>query len=173
VPNINDAGETLSFYELNKEHLAPWDPKVPSNFYSLKYWEHKNQRAQEEFLMKSSLRLNIYIKKTSELIGMCNFTGIERGPFQNCHLGYKLGQSFQGHGYMQEALKVSLKFIFDEWNLHRVEANYIPHNKRSAKVLRALNFEEHGIARKYLRIAGSWQDHILTSLVNENWILKD
>jgi ribosomal-protein-alanine N-acetyltransferase len=166
---VGEAKETSDFYIENKNHLAPWDPQTPTDFYSLKYWEKKNQISQDEFLMKSALRLNIYLLETNELIGMCHYTGIERGPFQNCHLGYKLGEKFQGHGYMHEALETSLRYIFENWNLHRVEANYIPRNKRSAKVLAELGFKEHGIAERYLHIAGSWQDHMLTSLINENW----
>lgn len=169
VPTVDGAKDMSDFYTENKSHLSPWDPEAPKGFYTEKYWEQKNQGAQDEFLMKSALRLNIHLLESGQIIGMCNYTGIERGPFQNCHLGYKLGEKFQGHGYMNEALGASLKYIFENWNLHRVEANYIPSNKKSGKVLENLGFKEHGIAKQYLRIAGLWQDHMLTSLINENW----
>ncbi|MEZ8447765.1 30S ribosomal protein S5 alanine N-acetyltransferase, partial [Vibrio splendidus] len=30
-----------------------------------------------------------------------------------------------------------------------------------------LGFEKEGVARKYLKIAGQWENHILTSKLNE------
>ena len=32
-----------------------------------------------------------------------------------------------------------------------------------------LSFSVEGHARDYLRLAGEWQDHTLTSLINESW----
>jgi ribosomal-protein-alanine N-acetyltransferase len=48
-------------------------------------------------------------------------------------------------------------------------ANYIPCNERSARVLKRLGFEVEGYARDYLFLAGNWQDHVLTSLINPSW----
>ena len=58
---------------------------------------------------------------------------------------------------------------FREQHLHRISANYLPHNTRSAGVLKRLGFTVDGYARDYLRIDGRWQDHILTSLVDPDW----
>jgi ribosomal-protein-alanine N-acetyltransferase len=45
-------------------------------------------------------------------------------------------------------------------------ANYMPENKRSARVLEKLGFEKEGMARDYLKIAGEWRDHVLTAKIN-------
>jgi ribosomal-protein-alanine N-acetyltransferase len=45
-------------------------------------------------------------------------------------------------------------------------ANYMPGNERSARLLERLGFEREGYAKAYLNIAGRWQDHVLTALVN-------
>jgi ribosomal-protein-alanine N-acetyltransferase len=50
--------------------------------------------------------------------------------------------------------------------LHRVMANYVPENERSARVLEKLGFEKEGYARSCLKIAGKWRDHILTAKLN-------
>ena len=73
---------------------------------------------------------------------------------------------------MSESLRVAIRFMFEELNLHRIEANYIADNKRSGKLLERLGFVKEGIAKKYLLINGTWQDHILTSLTNHNWSNK-
>jgi ribosomal-protein-alanine N-acetyltransferase len=68
-----------------------------------------------------------------------------------------------------EALMAAIKYVFEELNLHRVMANYMPGNEKSAKLLQRLGFKVEGHARDYLRLAGDWQDHTLTALVNESW----
>lgn len=70
---------------------------------------------------------------------------------------------------MTEALNNALQYVFDELNLHRVEANYMPHNVKSASVLKRLGFVAEGFARDYLYINGRWEDHVRTSKTNDNW----
>ena len=43
-------------------------------------------------------------------------------------------------------------------------ANHLPRNERSARLLARLGFEREGYARRYLQIAGVWEDHVLTAL---------
>jgi len=74
---------------------------------------------------------------------------------------------------MHEGLKASLDYVFGDLNLHRVMANFMPHNLRSNAVLRRLGFTVEGYARDYLYIDGAWRDHVLTSLTNPNWRLED
>jgi ribosomal-protein-alanine N-acetyltransferase len=60
--------------------------------------------------------------------------------------------------------------MFEQQKLHRIMANYMPSNKRSARLLQKLGFVIEGHAKKYLLINGQWEDHVLTSLTNENWL---
>jgi ribosomal-protein-alanine N-acetyltransferase len=46
------------------------------------------------------------------------------------------------------------------------QACHLPASDRSAALLQRLGFEREGLARSYLRIAGQWQDMVLTSLIN-------
>ena len=56
--------------------------------------------------------------------------------------------------------------VFSTLRFHRIIANYIPGNQRSQKTLNAVGFEREGYAKSYLKIAGKWQDHVLTALIN-------
>jgi ribosomal-protein-alanine N-acetyltransferase len=67
---------------------------------------------------------------------------------------------------MSEALAAVIRFAFDELLLHRLEANYIRENERSARVLKRAGFAIEGYARKYLYINGCFRDHVLTALCN-------
>jgi ribosomal-protein-alanine N-acetyltransferase len=68
---------------------------------------------------------------------------------------------------MREILEAAIEFVFSEVGLHRVMAGYIPSNYRSAALLARLGFEREGYARAYMQIAGRWQDHVLTSKIND------
>ncbi|WP_241461754.1 GNAT family N-acetyltransferase, partial [Aurantiacibacter luteus] len=70
-----------------------------------------------------------------------------------------MDQDYQGQGIMFKALMFCLDYIFNQFNLNRVMANYIPENTRSRKLLQRLGFEREGYARKYLMLNGEWKDH--------------
>ena len=58
-------------------------------------------------------------------------------------------------------------FAFDRLALHRIEAACLPSNKASQGVLKKAGFSYEGLARKYLKINGEWQDHMVFSLIRE------
>ena len=169
LPKNGEGALTLAFYNENKEHFSPWDPKKPADFYTTEFWEKKITDALGEFEENKSLRLNVYLDDNETLVGKLNFTGFERGPFQCCRLGYQISKKFEGKGYMTESLKAAIDYLFNELNFHRIEANYIVNNEKSGRLLKRLGFVEHGIAKEYLLIDGRWQDHVLTSITNNNW----
>jgi ribosomal-protein-alanine N-acetyltransferase len=70
---------------------------------------------------------------------------------------------------MFEALEASIKYVFEELGIHRIMANYMPINARSAKLLYRLGFIIEGYAKNYLLINDQWEDHILTALSIEQW----
>jgi ribosomal-protein-alanine N-acetyltransferase len=104
-----------------------------------------------------------------ETIGFCNFSQIFRGPFQVCYLRYQLSGAHEGKGLMSEAIQRAIKYIFEEQNLYRIMANYMPSNTRSAKLLQNLGFVIEGMAKNYLLINGQRKNHVLTSLTNHQW----
>lgn len=101
------------------------------------------------------------------LVGRCGLTNFVREPFHACHLGYSLGEKYQGKGLMSEALALVIGHVFEVEKLHRIMANYSPDNARSGNLLKRLGFEIEGRARAYLKINGAWTDSMLTSLIND------
>ena len=70
---------------------------------------------------------------------------------------------------MHAALRLLIAFAFDELHLHRIMANHMPRNERSARLLHRLGFVREGLAHRYLLINDVWEDHELTSLTNDAW----
>ncbi|KNF08661.1 acetyltransferase [Gottschalkia purinilytica] len=71
-------------------------------------------------------------------------------------------------GYITEAIKKGIDIMFNNYGLHRIEANIMPKNKPSLRVVGKLGFYNEGLARKYLKINGVWEDHIHMVLLNDN-----
>ena len=150
----------------NKKHLEPWEPKRTAGFFTEPFWQLQLGAAVRDFCQGHSVCLVVLDKPQREVLGVCNYTNIIRGTFQSCHLGYALSEQHQGDGLMGEALHSSIDYIFKSRGLHRIMANYLPHNQRSRKLLERLGFEVEGRAKQFLLINGRWEDHVLTSLIN-------
>jgi [ribosomal protein S5]-alanine N-acetyltransferase len=164
------AARYAAFAVENEEHLARWEPPRPEGYFTEVYWQRRLERSRDELARDVSCRLGIFRRADPEgpLLGHCNFSQIIRGGFQACFLGYSLDRRCVGRGMMTEALAGALPFVFDQLRLHRVQANYVPTNERSGRVLRRLGFAVEGYARDYLFVGGRWRDHVLTALTNPN-----
>lgn len=170
LAEIDDVPAIIDYYTINRVHLAPFEPIRSEDFYSQSYWYKEVKARLDAFNADQSLKLFLFEKEHSKvIIGSINFANFVRGVFQSCTLGYSVAVAFQGKGYMGEALKVAIGYMFTELNMHRVMAAYLPHNQRSGLLLKRLGFVVEGYARDYLMINAQWQDHILTSIVNQNW----
>jgi ribosomal-protein-alanine N-acetyltransferase len=170
LAGLVDVPAIISYYTENQVHLAPFEPLRPSVFYTESYWCSQVKQSLDEFRVDRSLQLFLFKKDNeSAIIGSINFRNFVRGVFQACILGYSLAEASQGKGYMTEALKVAISYVFTQLNMHRIMASYLPHNQRSGRLLKRLGFVVEGYACDYIMINGQWQDHILTSLINPNW----
>jgi len=113
------------------------------------------------------IRLWIFKKEDrNKAIGNICFSNIIYGNFLSCFLGYKLDKNEINKGYTTEAVKKGILIIFNEYKLHRVEANIIPENLRSIRVVEKLGFEKEGYSKRYLNIGGKWRDHIHYAIYN-------
>lgn len=158
----DDSSMLEAFEHKNRLHFSPWQ----TPFSVEQFFPHWLKETRDG----SAVRLLAFDKNfPSALLGLCNFTQIFRGSFQACYLGYRIDQEYEGRGLMFEALKAGIHMLFDEKNLHRIMANYMPHNTRSAKLLDRLGFEKEGYAKGYLLINQRWEDHVLTSLTNPHY----
>jgi ribosomal-protein-alanine N-acetyltransferase len=161
-----DAGRVRRYYEDNDAHLGPWDPPRPAGFLTDRYWRSQLTRNREEFGQERAIRL--WLVRKDELggpvIGTLALSRLVRGPFRCAGLGYGLAAAAVGQGFMSEAVRGAIDHMFGERDFHRIEANYMPENVRSGRLLASLGFVVEGYARRYLNIGGDWRDHVLTSL---------
>ena len=69
---------------------------------------------------------------------------------------------------MTDAVKAMLPFAFVTLGLHRLEAACLPHNTPPRACCEKAGFKREGMARRYLKINGLWQDHDLFALLQDD-----
>jgi [ribosomal protein S5]-alanine N-acetyltransferase len=149
----------------NREHLAPWEPWREAAYYELEHCVQTLADARAAVRLDRAYPMLALDLAGEEILACFTFANVVRGAFQACHLGYSIAAKRQGQGLMHEALEAALPWAFQQLELHRVMANYMPRNERSGRLLERLGFEREGYARQYLQIDGVWEDHILTSRI--------
>lgn len=162
----DEAQLALDYYSANREHLEPWEPKREETFYTIESTRARLRASSAAFSAGTTYNFVVLDNQSGKMIGVCNFSNVVRGIFQACHLGYSIGAEYQGKGLMFEALETAIKYMFEVVGLHRIMANHMTNNVRSARLLQRLGFEIEGFAKSYLKINGVWQNHILNSKVN-------
>lgn len=155
----DDGPALAAAYTRNREHLEPWEPARPEQFFEAAYHA---ERIPVELLAHGSGRgVPLVLERDGEVVGRVNLSDIVLGAFRNAHLGYWVDASLAGRGVMTAAVEAACAHARDDLGLHRVQAATLLHNAASQKVLARTGFERIGTAPSYLRIAGRWQDHAL------------
>ena len=158
----------LDYYLRNKLFLEEWEAIKGKDFYTCQYQREQLEKELMEIENKDSMRLWLFKKDDhSRVIGTVAFNNIVKGAFLSCFLGYKSDKDEINKGYVTEGIRRGIEIIFNEFGLHRIEANIMPKNKPSLRVVEKLGFYNEGIAYKYLKINGKWEDHLHMVLLND------
>jgi [ribosomal protein S5]-alanine N-acetyltransferase len=158
-----DRAEFVRIHELGADFYAPWigrknDDQTWGDIFEIS-------------LAKSSHEMNArLVGETADgrIAGFFNLLEIVRGFFENAYASWQVNPEFAGQGYATEGVTGLLDVAFsrDEGaGLHRVQANVIPSNVRSVRLAERVGFRQEGLAQKYLKIAGAWQDHLMFAKV--------
>ena len=111
------------------------------------------------FLEGSLVPLWITLKDDNKIIGRVSFFNFAYGGMMSCACGYHLDKDHTGKGYMTEALKSAMAFVFDEYKMHRIEAFIVPENEPSLNLVKRVGFHYEGKRMSYMHINGRYRDH--------------
>ena len=111
------------------------------------------------FLEGSLVPLWISLKDDNKIIGRVSFFNFAYGGMMSCACGYHLDKEHTGKGYMTEALKSAMAFVFDEYKMHRIEAFIVPENEPSLNLVKRVGFHYEGKRMSYMHINGRYRDH--------------
>lgn len=166
VPQLGDYVPWAKIRRESREFLEPWEPTWSSDALTRAAFRRRLRRYAREVRDDQGIAFFIFRKEDDRLLGGITLSQIRRGVTQSASVGYWIGEPYARHGHMTDALKVTIRFVFEGLRLHRLEAACIPTNLPSQGVLKKCGFKEEGLAREYLCINGVWQDHKLFAVVS-------
>jgi len=167
-PRMADYVRWAKLRSESREFLTPWEPVWARDELTKGGFRRRIKRYQREARLDSAYAFFVFRKSDDSLVGGCTLSDVRRGAVQCCSLGYWAGERFARQGYIFDAVKALLPFIFHTLGLHRVEAACLPSNEPSRNLLSKVGFQEEGLARDYLQINGEWSDHLLFGLLEED-----
>jgi ribosomal-protein-alanine N-acetyltransferase len=165
MPQAADFEEWASLRERSRSFLVPWEPTWPADDLTRSAFRRRLRRYAEDVRSDQAYAFFVFRKSDNALIGGLTLANIRRGVAQAGSLGYWMGAPFARQGFMTEAVRTLVPFAFGPLRLHRLEAACIPTNIGSMRLLEKNGFVREGLARQYLCINGSWQDHVLYALI--------
>jgi len=169
VPELRDWQAWAELRTASRDFLAPWEPAWASDAHSRATYRRRLRRQQRD--ANDGVCFSYFINRLADnaLMGGITLSNVQRGAAQTCNVGYWIGELYARSGYMTEALNCALSYCFGSLGLHRVEAACMPSNQASQALLRRCGFCREGYARKFLKINGVWQDHLLFAVVESEW----
>ena len=168
-PKRRDALNWQKLRMSSKSFLVPWEPSWDASSCTrrayLRYFKNSNYLAN----MDRAYSFLIFKTDDKTLLGGINIGNVRRGVSQSASLGYWIGEKYSRNGYMKEALKLLIPSLFVDLRLNRIEAATLEENIASKNLLKKIGFKKEGVLRKYLKINGTWRDHILYGLLENDF----
>ena len=167
LSNPDMTSEITNYLIRNRKFLSNIEPKRPEEYYTEDY--QRKILLDESLFVYGSNQFKFWITKKGEsrVIGNINLNGVIKGSFSSCFISFRRDKDEVGKGFMLEAIIKGIDIAFNDIGLHRIEANIMPSNELDLDLCRQIGFYEEGLAKKYLKINGVWEDHIHMVLLNE------
>ena len=81
------------------------------------------------------------------------------------HIGYWLGQEYNGRGIMTESVKDLITVGKEYYHLNRIDIRCAVENSRSRKIPERLGFKQEGIIRQAAKLGDGYIDLVIYGLV--------
>ena len=166
----SDAGAAFAHWmnDPNVTKYLTWTPheEIAVTRALLKTWE-------EECRAINCYHWAIVLKDGNVLIGDLNILQVddwnERGE-----IGYCLGKAWWGNGYMTEALREVLRYLFEEVGFYRLNGCHAAENVGSSRVMEKCGLIYEGIRRKFMRLpsTGERVDIVVRGILREDYFEK-
>ena len=105
------------------------------------------------------------------LIGTTGFKEVNI-PCQSATLYVVIGnKAYWSHGYGTDALITFVRFLFTQWNFHRISLDTWDENLRAIKAYEKVGFKIEGRQREARFVLGNYHDAILMGLLREEFLV--
>lgn len=119
--------------------------------------------------MADAIIFSIYTLAEDKLLGDIGLGGIDWAA-GSAWVGIALGErEYWGKGYGSDAMRVLLRFAFQQLNLHRINLDVFEYNPRAIRSYEKVGFRHEGCARKWVNRDGRRWDFIFMGLLRDEW----
>jgi len=108
---------------------------------------------------RTQYHLSIEHRPGQSLVGTLRL-GIDRPEHRSGEIGYALARQWWGKGLATEAVRLVVRFGFDQLRLHRIWATHHPDNPASGRVLQKAGMTLEGRLRGHMYTKGAWRDSL-------------
>ncbi len=173
-----------SIFDGKLVHLTLFDPETDAELVSS--WNRDSEYSRlldaDAAYMWTPKQLKEWVEKEKELyffiirtladdkpIGLIDLSGFS-WTSRNAWVGIGLGErEYWGKGYGSDAMRVLLRYAFEELNLHRINLDVFEYNERAIRSYLKCGFVEEGRARQALRREGRRWDMIFMGVLKSEW----
>jgi RimJ/RimL family protein N-acetyltransferase len=146
----------------------PWARERPT----LEQSEEVARRARANFIARTDLPVALFLRDGTTYVGG---SGLHRFDWSvpRFEIGYWVRRSFEGHGYVTEAVKTLTHFAFTALAAERVEIHCSHRNERSQRVAERAGYVLEGRLRNHGReVGGELRDTLIYSLVRSDAVTQ-
>ena len=169
MPVSSDYAQWARLRTASREFLTPWEPSWTGDELTRASFRRRVRFYQREYREDSGYAFFLTRQSDDAIVGGLTLSNIRRGVTQAGSVGYWIGAPYARRGYMSAGIGAALDFVFETLNLHRLEAACLLNNEASIKLLEKTGFQREGLARRYLKINGTWQDHLIYAQLDEDY----
>src|SRR5581483_415233 len=156
--------ESVERWEHDTEYMRLLNVR-PTQLIGAKKWKEQ----MEEPLNERRIEFAIRTLAENRLIGFLNLMGLQN-QHGDCFVGIGIGErEFWGKGYGTDAMRVGLRFAFQELNRHRVSLMVVSTNPRAIRSYEKSGFAVEGRTRGTNHRMGERVDIVHMGILRSEW----
>ena len=168
APQLSDYSDWAELRARSRDFLTPWEPAWTSSELTRSSFRRRLKYYTRDLREDLGYAFFLFDSDNEMLLGGLTLSNVRRGVTHASTLGYWIGEPYAGQGKMTAGVRASLPFVFNTLHLRRLEAACLPRNEASIRLLERVGFIHEGLARRYLKINGVWQDHVTYALLEDD-----
>jgi diamine N-acetyltransferase len=162
--------EDLEFLYDCENNTDIWRVSNTLTPYSKYYLKQYIADTHNDIFIDKQLRLMIVLHSQNKVIGT-----IDLFDFDSYNMRAGVGilineKEYRGNGYATEALRILIKYSFDQLLLHQLYCNIADDNRQSIVLFEKEGFVNCGLKKEWLRIQGGWRDELMYQKINPKTI---
>ncbi|GAB6151711.1 GNAT family protein [Desulfosporosinus burensis] len=150
----------------NDQEVNLWS----SGAWPLNTLQNKDQLAVKFLDGSPDIHRYIILDENEQLIGTIGFKEINI-PARSVALFVVIGdKKYWGKGYGTDAVITFARYLFNQWNFHRISLDTWDQNIRAIKAYEKIGFVIEGRQREARYVLGNYHDAILMGLLREEFL---